>query len=605
VARRNVTWEQIALHSDVVLAFGGMALKNSQNASGGISRHIERDSMRAAAARGCRFVCISPLRSDLPVEARAEWIAPVPGTDTALMLALVYVLVSHGVHDRVSIERYCDGWSVFEDYLLGRADGVPKTPTWAEAICGITAADIEALAHSLRGKRVLVAVAHSLQRAEHGEQPVWMGVVLAAALGQLGLPGGGYNYALGTLGHYGRRNNHVAPAALPQGVNAVKDFIPVARITDMLLQPGAPFDYNGERHAYPHVRLAYWIGGNPFHHHQDLNRLAEGVRRLDTFVVHESAWTTTARFADIVLPATLTLEREDIGGSATDPTLVAMHRIAEPFAESRDDYWIFCELAQRLGRLDAFSEQRDARQWLLHLYERTRHAWHQHGVELPDFESFWAQGYVELPQAEDDGGLLRAFIQDPTGRPLPTESGKVQVSSARIASFGYADCPGHPAWLPASDVPTPEHPLWLVANQPQGRLHSQLDFAAYSQSHKLHGREICTMHPDTAAARGVEAGDIVRIFNGRGACLAAVQLDGAMRTDVVRLPTGAWLDPMLDPNGRMMCVHGNPNVLTRDVGTSSLGQGCTGQLTAVEVERYTGVVPPIRAYDPPLACSRT
>ena len=126
VARRNVTWEQIVEHTDVVLAFGGMALKNSRVASGGISRHIERESMRAAAARGCRFVSISPLKSDLPDEAAFDWLPAVPGTDTALMLALAHELVTTGRHDQAFIDRYCDGWPVFRDYLLGSGDGQPS-----------------------------------------------------------------------------------------------------------------------------------------------------------------------------------------------------------------------------------------------------------------------------------------------------------------------------------------------------------------------------------------------------------------------------------------------------------------------------------------------
>ena len=599
VARRNVTWDQIARDTDVVLAFGGMALKNSQNASGGISHHAEREGMRAAAARGCRFVCISPLRSDLPPEARHDWLAPVPGTDTALMLALVHTLVEAGRHDQAFIDQYCEGWPVLRDYLTGRSDGIAKNAEWAAAICGLPAAQIRELALSLPGKRVLVAVSHSLQRYEHGEQPVWMGLVLAAVLGQLGLPGGGFNYALGTLGHYGRRNNIAPPASLNQGTNAVADFIPVARVTDMLLHPGEPFDYNGKQHRYPHIRLAYWVGGNPFHHHQDLARLAQGLRQLDTFVVHENAWTATARYADIVLPATMTLEREDLGGSPTDPVLVAMHRIAAPHGQARDDYEIFCELARRLGGLQAFSEGRDARQWVAHLYDRTRQAWQERGIELPGFEEFWARGTLPLVQADDDGGILRAFRHDPAVHPLPTPSGKVHLSSERIAGFSYADCPGHPAWMPPVDVPDAQHPLWLVANQPEGKLHSQLDFGAYSQSLKRRGREVCSIHPQAAAARGIAEGDIVRLFNARGACLAAARLCEDQRPDVVRLPTGAWYDPVDDGQGGVLCVHGNPNVLTRDVGTSSLGQGCTGQLTAVQIERYDAPLPPIRAYDPP------
>jgi len=587
-----------------VLAFGGMALKNSRVASGGISRHVERDSMRAAAARGCRFVSISPLKSDLPEEAAFEWLPAVPGTDTALMLALVHQIVSDGAHDREFIARCCDGWDSFEDYLMGRSDGVAKSCEWAAPICGLPAARLKALARELPGKRVLVVVSHSLQRAEHGEQPVWMGAVLAAALGQPGLPGGGYNYALGTLAHYGKRNNAVPTAALPQGDNAVKAFIPVARISDMLLNPGQPFDYNGRRHTYPHIRLAYWAGGNPFHHHQDLRRLSEAFRTLDTFVVHEIAWTATARHADIVLPCTMTLEREDIGATPTDPLMVAMHRICEPHGLARDDYDIFCDLAKRLGGLEAFSEGRDTRQWLAHLYERTRTGLESLGLEAPDFQSFWQRGEITLPQRDDDGGILRAFRNDPDGARLATPSGKIQVSSPTVAGFGYADCPGHPAWLPPKFAPDTAHPLWLVANQPHTKLHSQLDFGAHSQASKRNGREVCTMHPKAASARGIREGDIVRLFNEIGACLASAHLCADMREDVVQLPTGAWYDPVLDASNRPMCAHGNPNVLTRDIGTSSLAQGCAGQLSTVQVERFDEELPPIRAYEPPVPAGR-
>ncbi|OZI18923.1 aspartyl/glutamyl-tRNA(Asn/Gln) amidotransferase subunit C [Bordetella genomosp. 9] len=603
VARRNVTWEQIVEHTDVVLSFGGMALKNSRVASGGISRHIERESMARAAARGCRFVSISPLRGDMPLESHAEWLAIVPGTDTALMLALAYVLATEGLHERGFLAAYCDGWETFEAYLLGRADGVPKTPAWAAPICGLSADAIHDLARSLPGKRVLVTVAHALQRAEHGEQPIWMGAVLAAMLGQIGLPGGGYAYALGTLAHYGKRMNAVPIAALPQGANGVKAFIPVARIADMLLHPGEPFDYNGKRHTYPHIRLAYWAGGNPFHHHQDLGRLARAFRTLDTFVVHELGWTATARHADIVLPCTMTVEREDIGAAPTDPLMVAMHRIAPPHGQARDDYDIFADLSERLGTRQAYTEGRTSGEWLRHLYERTRAALQERGLDAPDFDTFWARGELVLPQQDDDGGILRAFRDDPAGKPLPTPSGRIQISSPTVAGFGYADCPGHPAWLPASDAPSGDHPLYLVANQPATRLHSQLDFGAHSAANKRRGREVCTMHPADAQARGIGEADIIELYNERGSCLACVTLSDGVRPGVVRLPTGAWYDPApaRDASARPFCMHGNPNVLTRDVGTSALAQGCTGQLTAVQVRRYDGPTPPVRAYDPPAA----
>jgi biotin/methionine sulfoxide reductase len=601
VSRRNVSWDDIVNHTDIVLAFGGMATKNSRIAAGGISRHTEHPDMVAASKRGAQFVLISPLQTDLPDEVNDEWLPIRPGTDTALMLALAHTLVNDGTHDRDFLATRCSGWPVFEDYLMGRSDSQPKDAAWAAEIVGIPAGEIEALARRLPGKRVLVVVSHSLQRAEHGEQPVWMGAVLAAVLGQFGLPGGGYNYALGAIANYGRRMNAVPIAAFPQGQNPVKEFIPVARIADMLLNPGAPFDYNGQRFTYPDIKLVYWAGGNPFHHHQDLNRLRHAFAELDTLVVHEIGWTATARHADIVLPCTMTLERDDIGGAPTDPLMVAMQKLAEPHGQARDDYAIFAELAARAGHGEAFTEGRSSEQWLRHLYSTTQKALAAKGLVAPDFDEFWQRGELKLPQLPHDGGIIRAFRNDPEGHPLPTTSGKIEIFSETIAGFGYNDCPGHPTWLPPADAVSDEHPLQLVANQPATRLHSQFDFGGHSTAMKHRGREVARMHPADAAARGIKYGDIIKLFNERGACLAAIVLTEQVRQGVVQLPTGAWYDPEDPEDDKPLCVHGNPNVLTRDIGTSRLAQGCSGQLTTVQVERFTGNLPPIQAFDPPVA----
>ncbi|MBC9208035.1 molybdopterin guanine dinucleotide-containing S/N-oxide reductase [Roseomonas aerophila] len=599
VTRHSVTWDQVVEHTELVLAFGGMAVKNSAVGGGGVSKHIERGAMGAAHARGCRFVLIAPLRDDLPEEAGAEWLPLTPGTDTALMLGMAHTLATENLHDRDFLDRFCVGWPEFEAYLLGHKDGTPKDAAWAAAISGVKAESIAQLARDAAGKRVLVTMAHSLQRAEHGEQPVWMGAVLAAMLGQIGLPGGGFNYALGSIAHYGKRKVAVAVAGLPQGRNTVRDFIPVARISDMLLNPGAPFDYDGQKLTYPDIKLVYWAGGNPFHHHQDINRLREAFYRVDTLVVHETAWTATARHADIILPCTMTLEREDIAAATTDPLMVAMHPVSAPYGEARDDYSIFAALAARLGKEDAFTEGRDARGWLRHLYEITRVSMAEHGAPAPDFDTFWAAGELEMPLEQDTGGILGAFRRDPDAHPLPTPSGKVEIFSATIDAFGYDDCPGHPTWLEPVDVPNDAAPLWIVANQPATRLHSQLDFGGTSANSKRRGREVMRMHPADAAARGIAEGDVVRLFNGRGACLAAAALSDAVAPGVVQLATGAWYDPADPEEDKPLCVHGNPNVLTRDAGTSRLAQGCTGQLTTVQVELFTGNLPPIRAWDPP------
>ena len=197
VAGNNVSWAELVAESALVLAFGGMALKNNDVGGGGTSRHVARGNLRAARERGGEFHLIGPLRDDLPAEANAVWHSIRPGTDVALMLGIAHTLVTEGRHDRAFLDRYCVGWQTFEAYLLGREDGRPKDAGWAADVCGMPADEIVALARRAVGRRTLLTCSQSLQRAEHGEQPVWMGVVLAAMLGQIGLPGGGFAYALG------------------------------------------------------------------------------------------------------------------------------------------------------------------------------------------------------------------------------------------------------------------------------------------------------------------------------------------------------------------------------------------------------------------------
>src|SRR5947207_6253582 len=250
VAGNNVSWDELVEASALVLAFGGMALKNNDVGSGGTSQHIARGRLAAARQRGVEFRLISPIRDDLPAAVEAVWHPIRPGTDVALMLGIAHTLVTEGLHDRGFLDRFCVGWEAFEAYLLGRHDGQPKDATWAAVICGLSVDEIVALARRCAGRRTLVTCSMSLQRAEHGEQPVWMAVVLAAMLGQIGLKGGGFAFALGAVSNTGKPPLAVPLPTMPTGRNAIADFIPVARISDLLLQPGEAFDYNGTRLTY-------------------------------------------------------------------------------------------------------------------------------------------------------------------------------------------------------------------------------------------------------------------------------------------------------------------------------------------------------------------
>ncbi len=255
---------------------------------------------------------------------------------------------------------------------MGETDGQPKDADWAASITGVPAETIRALARRMAKTRTMVTASWVLQRAHHGEQPYWAMVLLASALGQIGLPGGGFGFGYGSgAGIADAPLSFMAPAM--DGIkNPINVTIPTARISDCLLNPGAPFDFNGKRGNYPDIRLVYWAGGNPFHHHQDTNKLRRAWQKPETIVVHEPWWTATARHADIVLPATTSLERNDIGGARRDKFIIAMGQAVEPIGEARNDFDIFKSLAQRLGYADAYTQGRDEMTWLRHLYEQTR-----------------------------------------------------------------------------------------------------------------------------------------------------------------------------------------------------------------------------------------
>lgn len=591
-------WRAIARHARVMLCFGGIPLRNGQIINGGGGEHDMGPWLRHAAKAGVRLINISPVKADMPADVPAEWIPIRPTTDTALMLALAHVLITEDRVDHGFVERCTSGYDRLRAYVLGESDGTPKTPAWAAAETGIPADRIVALAREIAGAPTMLTAAWSLQRAEYGEQPFWMLAALAALLGSIGKPGLGVGFGHGSIAGMGTVRGDFPTVGMSAFPNRANSIIPVARITDMLENPGAEYDYNGRRLRYPDTRLIYWAGGNPFHHHQDLNRFRRAWARAETIVVHEPWWTSAARHADIVLPATTTLERDDIASSARDKFVLAMKQVVPPQGQARDDFAICADILDAMGLRDRFTEQRDVNAWLRFLYGRWQGQMDRLGHPVPDFDAFWAEGRVELPDRTDDVVPMAAFVRDPEQHRLNTGSGKIELFSETIAGFGYADCPGHPTWFaPREYLGSPlatRYPLHLLTAQPATRLHSQMDAVGPSLESKIEGREPIWLHADDAAARGLVEGDIVRVFNDRGACLAGVRLTRDQLPGVAVLPTGAWYDPQ-----DTLCVHGNPNVLTQDIGTSKLGQGPVAQSCLVEVERFAGPLPPVTVHVPP------
>ena len=599
---QTTSWRSVIDQGRVVVALGGMPWSNGQINAGGAGRHVQREHMIEARDAGIEFVNVGPIRADIDDSLNAEWLAVRPGTDTAMVIAIAKTLADEQLADTNFLEKYTVGMQEFQRYLDGVDDGVAKNAEWASAICAVPADRIRELARRMAANRTMISVSWSLTRQHHGEHTFWAAITVAAMLGQIGLPGGGITFGYSTTNGIGGHNTKIPGASLPQGTNAITKFIPVARISDMLLHPGASFEFNGSSHEYPDIHLVYWAGGNPFHHHQDLNKMLEAWRKPDTIVVNEWCWNSMAKHSDIVLPCTTTLERNDVAISPRDPYVIDMQQAIKPVGSSRNDYDIFAGIAREMGLEAAFTEGRDERQWIESIYQATVERSRDKGIDMPTYAEFKESGWFKPEPPAEPVVMLKAFRDDPVANPLPTPSGKIEIYSEVVAGFNYDDCPGHATWMEPLEWlggDTTDHPLHLISNQPKTKLHSQLDHGSHCRAAKISQREPIMLHPRDAEARNLGNGDVVRVFNQRGACLGGVVIDDQVMPGVAQMSTGAWYDPLEPGRTGSLCKHGNPNVLTPDVGTSQLAQGPIAHTCLVEIERYRDPLPRVTAFDPP------
>ncbi|MTD37391.1 molybdopterin guanine dinucleotide-containing S/N-oxide reductase [Erwinia sp. CPCC 100877] len=610
VYQQQTSWPLVLEHSEVVVLWSANPV-NTLKIAWNASDEQGIDFFEQLKQSGKRLICIDPMRSETAtfLGDHAEWIAPYMGSDVALMLGIAHTLVENGWHDTAFLTSCTHGYEIFERYLTGADDGVAKNAEWAAAICGVSGDKIRELADIFRRHRTMLMAGWGMQRQQYGEQKHWMLVTLAAMLGQIGLPGGGFGLSY----HFANGGNPTRRAAVPAsmqgsvagGGDAVER-IPVARIVEALENPGAVYQHNGEMRRFPDIRMIWWAGGGNFTHHQDTNRLIAAWQKPELVVISECFWTAAAKHADIVLPITTSFERNDLTmtGDYSQQHLVPMKQVVEPQSGARNDFDVFADLAERLeqGGRERFTEGRDEMAWLAYFYEVARQRGEARGVTLPEFSTFWAANQiVEMPEDEKSTRFVRfaGFRADPQGHPLKTPSGKIEIYSERIAAYGYDDCPPHPRWLEPDEWygNAREGQLQLLSSHPAHRLHSQLNYAALRERYAVAGREPVTLHPSDAAARGIVDGDVVRVWNQRGQVLAGAQVTEDIKPGVICIHEGGW--PDLAPEAGGICRHGAVNVLTLDIPTSRLANGCAANSSLVWLEKYHGPELPVRAFEPP------
>lgn len=610
VYQQQTSWPLVLEHSEVVVLWSANpinTLKIAWNASDeqGIGYFEQLKNS------GKRIFCIDPMRSETVdfLGDSVEWIAPHMGTDVALMLGIAHTLVENGWQDEAFLARCAHGYEIFADYLTGKSDGTAKTAEWAAEICGVDAATIRELAQLFHENRTMLMAGWGMQRQQFGEQKHWMLVTLAAMLGQIGLPGGGFglSYHFANGGNPTRRAAVLASmqGSVAGGTDAVEK-IPVARLVEALENPGGAYHHNGEQRTFPDIRFIWWAGGSNFTHHQDTNRLINAWQKPELVVISECFWTGAAKHADIVLPVTTSFERNDMTmtGDYSNQHLVPMKQVVPPQYEARNDFDIFAQLSElwEEGGHARFTEGKSELEWLETFYNIAGERGAQQQVTLPPFEAFWqANKIIEMPENAKNAEFIRfaAFREDPAANPLKTPSGKIEIYSERIAAYGYADCPPHPAWLAPDEWQgnAREGQLQLLSAHPAHRLHSQLNYAKLRERYAVAGREPLTLHPQDAKARGIKDGDLVRVWNERGQVLAGAVVTEGIKPGVICLHQGAW--PDLDQSAGGICKNGAVNVLTLDIPSSRLGNGCAGNTTLVWMEKYQGPALNVTAFDPP------
>jgi anaerobic dimethyl sulfoxide reductase subunit A len=489
-----------------------------------------------AKKAGARIICVDPRLSRTARALAHQWIAVRPGTDAAMLIAMAHVLIKEDLCDHRFIETHTHGFETFEAYVLGREDGVAKTPQWAQEITGVSAEVIHALARDYGTVKPAALVAGwAPGRSAYGEQYHRAASVLSAMSGNIGITGG---YAGGGLGR------------VPMGY--LKKVFPAPGDLGSKIHIGDIYKamLEGKSGGYPSdVKLLYLVGCNLLNQFLNLNKGVDALKEPEFIVIHERFMTPTARFADLVLPVTTSMEREDIGLPwSGSPYFIFLNKAIEPLGETKSDLEIFSELARRLN-LQGYNDRSDE-EWLRSFVEAT--------PDLPAFEAFKAKGFHEI-------GLAQPWVafrdQVDKGGPFPTPSGRIEIFSEKIAEMNNPLLPPIPKyiepWEGPKDPLRARYPLQLVSPHARTRVNSQFDNIP---SLKALADDTAWLSREDAEARGIVDGENVMIYNDRGRMIARAKVTDRIIPGVVSFDEGAWYRP----DARGVDLGGCVNVLTKD-----------------------------------------
>lgn len=538
--------------------------------------------------KGIKFIVVDPRYSDTAVAYGDEWIPILPTTDNAMMDAMAYVIVTENLHDKEFIDKYCLGFDEehmpegvpanesLTSYLLGKKDGIEKTPEWAEEICKVPANKIRQLAREYAmAKPAALIQGWGPQRHACGERTARGGAMLASITGNVGKLGGwasGYGgirrkFLLGIPSE----NPIPAQISIMSWVDAIED---ASKIT--------PKDgLRGVDKLDTNIKLIFNMGGNSLANmHPNINRSVKALTdesKVEFIVASDVIMTASAKYADILLPDTTFFEEWNIGESwASGDWEVLSQKILEPYYESRSEYDWLSEVAEKLDVGSKFTEGRDRLGWLKHLLDETRKL----DPETPTFEKLEKE-HVHHWRYPGPRVAFKDQIEQPDKVKFNTPSGKIEIFSKALFDMNNEEIPALATYISSWEGPedqlTDKYPLQLIGWKLKTRANSNHSTNPWL---KEVARQEIWINPIDAEKRQLKDGDSVKVFNDRGATMVDVKVTPRIIPGVVAIPTGAWYNPDKDGIDQNGCT----NVLTTDRKTA-LAHGNAHHTCLVEVTK--------------------
>lgn len=587
------------VNSKLVVMFGENSVETKAGGAGP-TYHL----MEALEQGGAKVIVIDPRYSDTVASRADQWIPIRPGTDAALVDAVAHVLIEEDLVDHDFLDTYCIGYDEdhmpasaqgqnksYKSYIMGLGeDGVEKTPTWAEAICGVPADTIVDLAHQIaEAKPCSIWQGKGPQRQSNGEQTARAICMLPILTGNVGINGG--NTGSDLDGYY------FSSFSLPRGDNPVEVSIPTFLWTEAIdhgAELTATHDgVRGKDKLDVPIKMIFNYAGNCLtNQHSDINATHEILRddtKCEFIVVWDTFLTDSAKYADLLLPDLMPVEQPNFVSNdyAGNMGFIIMGQaVTSPKFERKTLYSVLAEVADRMGEKDEFTEGLDEEGWLKRCYDAACEG----DPDLPSYDDMLAQGVYRRKDPDGHQVALKDFRDDPEANPLPTPSGKIEIYSEQLADIAanweldegdiISPLPVYEPGVEGWDDPLVEkYPLQMPGYHYKARAHSS--YGCIDVLKQANPQELW-INPLDAKERGIADGDMVRIFNDRGTVEIPAKVTARIMPGVVSMGQGAWHDA--DMAGDRIDRGGCINTLT-SLRPSPLAKANPQHTNLVQVEK--------------------